>query len=47
VAEGQILAEVHARIESTAERAVSEVLDAYTIGDDAAETRPVLLEVIE
>ena len=47
VAEGQILAHVHARTESAAEAAVREVLDAYTIGDGVPEQRPVLLEVID
>jgi pyrimidine-nucleoside phosphorylase len=47
VAEGHVLAEVHARTESAAAAGVREVLDAYTIGDDAAEKLPVLLEVID
>ncbi len=47
VAEGQMLAEVHARTESAAEAGVREVLDAYTIGDGIPEQRPVLLEVID
>jgi pyrimidine-nucleoside phosphorylase len=46
VEEGEVLAEVHARDESTAVRAVDEVAAAYRLGDDAGPPRSVLLEVI-
>jgi pyrimidine-nucleoside phosphorylase len=47
VAEGDVLAEVHARDEQTAEVAAREVEAAYTIGGGPVEARPVLLEVID
>jgi pyrimidine-nucleoside phosphorylase len=47
VEEGEVLAEVHAREESTAVRAVVDVAAAYRLGDDAGPQRPVLLEVID
>jgi pyrimidine-nucleoside phosphorylase len=41
-----VLAEVHAREDEAAERASSEVLAAYTIGDEAPARRPIVLETI-
>ena len=43
---GQLLAEVHARTDATADLAVSEVLAAYAIEDVSPAERPVLLEVV-
>jgi len=47
VAAGDVLAEVHARDEATADAAVREVAAAYELADSAPAARPVLLEVIE
>ena len=47
VAAGEVLAEVHARDETSVEEAVREVAAAYEIGDNAPRERSVLLEVIE
>jgi pyrimidine-nucleoside phosphorylase len=46
VAQGERLAEVHARDERSAEEAAAEVLAAYAIGDGAVPARPVLLEAM-
>jgi len=46
VAAGEVLAEVHARDDDTAERAVAEVCAAYDIGDEAPGARPIVLETI-
>ena len=46
VSAGDVLAEVHARDEVSADAAVREVAAAYEIGDNAPHERPVLLEVI-
>jgi pyrimidine-nucleoside phosphorylase len=46
VAAGDVLAEVHARDEASAGRAVREVGEAYELGDEAPPAHPVLLEVI-
>jgi pyrimidine-nucleoside phosphorylase len=43
---GAPLAEVHAATEEAADRAVSEVTDAYTIGPDRPDPRPIVLDVI-
>jgi pyrimidine-nucleoside phosphorylase len=43
---GDTLAEVHAHDRAAAERAVTEVLGAYTLGDDAPTQRPIVLETI-
>jgi pyrimidine-nucleoside phosphorylase len=43
---GEVLAEVHARDETTAAGAVQEVAAAYELGDEPVPERPVLLEVI-
>jgi pyrimidine-nucleoside phosphorylase len=47
VEEGEVLAEVHARDETTAARAVDEVAAAYELGDHAGPHGSVLLEVID
>jgi pyrimidine-nucleoside phosphorylase len=44
--EGDALAEVHAQDRAAAERAATEVLDAYTLEDDAPPQRPIVLETI-
>ena len=46
VAEGDVLAEVHARTEEEARWGVAEVLAAYEIGDVPPPERPVLLDVV-
>jgi pyrimidine-nucleoside phosphorylase len=43
---GDVLAEVHARDEASADAAVRAVADAYELGEQPVLTRPVLLEVI-
>jgi pyrimidine-nucleoside phosphorylase len=43
---GQTLAEVHARSDDDADRAVAEVLGAYALEDTPPAERPVLLEVV-
>ena len=43
---GQVLADVHARDEESAARAVEAVADAYDIGDDAPPVRGILLDVV-
>jgi thymidine phosphorylase len=43
---GDTLAEVHARDRAAAEQAVTEVLGAYALGDDAPTRRPIVLETI-
>ena len=43
---GDVLAEVHARDEASAEAAAFEVAAAYELGDDAPEPRPIVLETI-
>jgi pyrimidine-nucleoside phosphorylase len=47
VDEGEVLAEVHARDERSAEVAVRAVAAAYELADEAPVAHPVLLEVIE
>jgi pyrimidine-nucleoside phosphorylase len=47
VAAGDVLAEVHARDEASADAAGGEVAAAYELADSAPAARPVLLEVIE
>jgi pyrimidine-nucleoside phosphorylase len=47
VEEGDVLAEIHARDDASADAAVREVTAAYELGDEAPPPRPVLLEVIE
>jgi pyrimidine-nucleoside phosphorylase len=46
VAAGEPLAEVHARDEAGAERAVAEVRAAYTIGDEPPQSRRIVLDVV-
>ena len=46
VERGQPLAEVHARSEDDAARAVGEVRAAYRIGPDAPQPRPIVLDMI-
>jgi len=46
VAAGEILAEVHARDDASAQRAEAEVLAAYELGDEAPPARPIVLETI-
>jgi pyrimidine-nucleoside phosphorylase len=46
VGAGEALTEVHARDEDAARRACSEVLAAYTIGEEPPEPRPIVLETI-
>jgi hypothetical protein len=41
-----VLAEVHARTEEDAERAVAEILAAYDIGEERPPDRPLLLDVV-
>jgi pyrimidine-nucleoside phosphorylase len=43
---GEVLAEVHARDETTAAAALEEVAAAYQLGDKPVPERPVLLEVV-
>ncbi len=47
VADGDVLAEIHARDEASAERARTAVLDAYEIGDDPPRAHGILLDVVE
>jgi thymidine phosphorylase len=46
VAEGDVLAEVHARDEAGAEAAAAEVLAAYGLGDEAPREHSILLDVV-
>jgi pyrimidine-nucleoside phosphorylase len=46
VTAGEVLAEVHARDEASAARAIAEVRDAYQLGPQAPGTRPIVLEVV-
>jgi len=46
VTAGETIAVVHARDDESARRAADEVLAAYTIGDDAPEATPIVLETI-
>ena len=43
---GEVLAEIHARTESTAAEAAAEVLSAYELGAEPPPHRAVLLEVV-
>jgi pyrimidine-nucleoside phosphorylase len=47
VAEGEPLAEVHARDEASADRAVREVAACYRLGVEEPEPRPIVLEVLD
>jgi pyrimidine-nucleoside phosphorylase len=46
VATGDVLAEVHARDDASAQQAETEVLAAYELGDEAPSVRPIVLETI-
>jgi pyrimidine-nucleoside phosphorylase len=46
VTAGEILAEVHARDDASAQQAEAEVLAAYELGDEAPPARPIVLETI-
>jgi pyrimidine-nucleoside phosphorylase len=46
VREGEPIAEVYARTDEAAERARTEVLAAYDLGEDAPPPRPIVLETI-
>jgi thymidine phosphorylase len=46
VAAGEPLAEVHARDDASAERAVAEVAATYTIGAAPPQERPIVLDVV-
>jgi pyrimidine-nucleoside phosphorylase len=47
VEEGEPLAEVHARSESAADEAASDVLAAYEVGDDEPRPLPIVLDTLE
>jgi pyrimidine-nucleoside phosphorylase len=46
VARGEPLAEIHARDEEAAAAAANDIVTAYTLGDDAPERRPMVLETL-
>ena len=46
VAEGDVLAEIHARNEAEASIGAAEVMAAYTIGDSPPAERSILLDVV-
>jgi pyrimidine-nucleoside phosphorylase len=46
VTAGEVLAEVHARDDASAQQAAAEVLAAYELGDEAPPARPIVLETI-
>jgi thymidine phosphorylase len=46
VAEGEPLAEIHARDEASAQRAAAEVLAAYELADEPPPAVPLVLEVL-
>jgi pyrimidine-nucleoside phosphorylase len=46
VTAGELLAEVHARDDASAQQAEAEVLAAYEFGDEAPPARPIVLETI-
>jgi thymidine phosphorylase len=46
VDEGDVLAEVHARDETSAAAAVADVLAAYVVADEAPPPRPIVLDVL-
>ena len=43
---GSQLAEIHARDEASADRAVAEVLAAYDLGEDAGAGHPIVIETL-
>jgi thymidine phosphorylase len=46
VYEGEPLAEIYARTEEDAERAVGELGTAYRLGSDPPEERPIVLDIV-
>jgi pyrimidine-nucleoside phosphorylase len=46
VGAGELLAEVHARDEASAAKAVREVLEAYELGDERLQARSIVLDVL-
>jgi len=46
VTAGDVLAEVHARDDASAQQAETEVLAAYELGDEAPPARPIVLETV-
>jgi pyrimidine-nucleoside phosphorylase len=46
VREGEPLAEIHARTDAAADRAVEDVKAAYRLGSDPPEERPIVLDVV-
>ncbi len=46
VAEGDVLAEVHARDERAAVEAAADVLEAYELGDEPPRARPIVLDTL-
>jgi pyrimidine-nucleoside phosphorylase len=46
VAAGDVLAELHARNDASADAAAADVLAAFRLTDDAPETTPIILETI-
>jgi thymidine phosphorylase len=46
VAPGDVVAEVHAQDDASAQQAETEVLAAYELGDEAPLARPIVLETI-
>jgi pyrimidine-nucleoside phosphorylase len=46
VAAGEVLAEVHAQDDGSAQQAEADVLSAYELGDEAPPVRPIVLETI-
>jgi thymidine phosphorylase len=46
VGAGEVLAEVHARDEASADAAVRELLAAFDIGDERPQERSILLDVL-
>jgi pyrimidine-nucleoside phosphorylase len=47
VTKGEPLAEVHARDEASARRAVSEIAACYRLGDEEVERKPIVLDVLD
>jgi thymidine phosphorylase len=46
VEDGEPLAEIHARDETSAEQAAADVLGAYRLGDDEPRARPIVLDTL-
>jgi pyrimidine-nucleoside phosphorylase len=47
IASGDVLAEIHASDDASADRAVEAVLAAYEIGDERPRARGILIDVVE